>query len=110
MVHRWCGIQQPAHLCHRVSVLDCYSLQSSYFEAALHSPLCVALTAFTRICNCEVGTLHSGGYNETACGTNDLTGHPGCQRFYCENVVRVTVPGKSRNRTSGSQTSFAQSP
>jgi hypothetical protein len=25
----------------------------------------------------EIGTLHSGGYNETACGTNDLSGDPG---------------------------------
>jgi hypothetical protein len=25
----------------------------------------------------EISTLHSGGYNETACGTNDLTGDPG---------------------------------
>src|ERR1700704_5710665 len=25
----------------------------------------------------EVSTLHSGGHNETACGTNDLPGDPG---------------------------------
>ena len=37
------------------------------------SSLC-CLTAFTRICYCEVSTLHSGGYNETPCGANDLTG------------------------------------
>jgi hypothetical protein len=30
-----------------VSVLGCDSLQSSYFEAALHSPLYVGLTALT---------------------------------------------------------------
>src|SRR5271155_3413339 len=101
MVRRWCGIQQPTHLCHRASVLGCHSLRSSYFEVALYSPLCVAFTAFTRICFWEVSTLHSGGYNETACGANDLTGDPGCSRFDCENGVRAIVPGKSPNRTSG---------
>jgi hypothetical protein len=30
--------------------------------------LCIALTAFTRICYCDVSTLRSGGYNEAACG------------------------------------------
>src|SRR5438445_1902276 len=29
-------------------------------------------------CYCEVSTLPSGGYNETACGANDLSGNPGC--------------------------------
>jgi hypothetical protein len=43
----------------------------------LHAPLCVALTAFTRICDCDASTLHSGGYNETACGANDLIGDAG---------------------------------
>src|SRR5579864_7485933 len=98
MVRRWCGIQQPAHPCHRVSVLGCYNLQNSYFEAASHSPFSVSLTAFTRICYCEVTTSHSGGFNETAGSANDLTRDPGSSRFYCENVVRVIVPRKSSNR------------
>jgi hypothetical protein len=50
-----------------VSVLGRDTPKSSHFEAALDSPLCVALTALIRICYCEVSTLHSGGYNETAC-------------------------------------------
>ena len=28
-------------------------------------------------CYCEVSTLPSGGYNETACGPNDFPGDPG---------------------------------
>jgi hypothetical protein len=60
-----------------VSVLGWDNLQSSYFEVALHSPLCVALTAFTRICYWDVSTLRPTGYNEIACGANDLIGDPG---------------------------------
>jgi hypothetical protein len=60
-----------------VSVLGCDSLQSSYFEAALHSPLCVVLTASTRIFYWGVSTLRPAGCNETACGANDLIGDPG---------------------------------
>jgi hypothetical protein len=41
------------------------------------------VVAFTRMCYCEVSTLHSGGHNETAGGTNDLTGDPpaGCLAY-----------------------------
>ena len=37
----------------------------------------VCCPAFTRMCNCEVGTSHSGRHDQTACGTNDLSCDPG---------------------------------
>ena len=40
-------------------------------------------------CYCEVSTLHSGGDNETACGTNDL---PGDSRLI--RLMRGTPPAE----------------
>ena len=46
-------------------------------SAKLNAPLCIALTAFTRMCYWEGSTSHSGGHDEAAGGTNDLSGDPG---------------------------------